>query len=139
MCNHWVAMRSIERTVILDAPADDVWRAISDEGLLQEWLAPDVELDLRPNGALRCRTEEGEERPGAVELVEDGERLAFHWRRDGAAAQSRVELRLEEIDDGTRLTVTETGLEAPEASEASEGWRTRLESLRVALASLAYT
>ena len=138
MCNHSVAMASVERTLLLDLPPDEVWRAISDETMLREWLAPEIELDLRPNGAMVCRTESGEERPGVVELVEDGERLAFRWWRDGAADASRVELRLEETDGGTRLTVTETGLEAQAAPQASEGWRTRLESLRVALAELAY-
>jgi uncharacterized protein YndB with AHSA1/START domain len=138
MCNHSVAMASVKRTLLLDLPPDEVWRAISDETMLREWLAPEVELDPRPNGRVLCRTESGEERPGAVELVEEGERLAFRWWRDGASDASRVELRLEEVEGGTRLTVTETGLEAQAAPQASEGWRTRLESLRAALAELAY-
>jgi uncharacterized protein YndB with AHSA1/START domain len=130
-------MTSVERSVLLDAPAAEAWRAISDESVLREWLAPEVDLDLRPGGALRCRTEDGEERPGTVELVEEGERLAFRWRRDGGAA-SRVEISLEEVDGGTRVDVVETGLEASAGARASEGWRTRLDSLRLALARLAY-
>jgi uncharacterized protein YndB with AHSA1/START domain len=137
MCNHLVAMGSIERSLVLDAPADEVWRAISDESLLREWLAPEVELDLRPNGAVRCRTEEGEERPGAVELVGEGERLAFHWRRDGAPP-SRVELSITELEQGTRLTVVESNLDPASAPQASAQWSKRFESLRLALASLAY-
>jgi uncharacterized protein YndB with AHSA1/START domain len=130
-------MACIERTLLIEVPADEVWRAISDEAMLSEWLAPEVELDLRPNGAILCRTEDGEERPGAVELVEEGERLAFHWRRDGGA-QSRVEISLEEVDGGTRVRVTEAGLQAHATGEASDGWRRRLDSLRLALARLAY-
>jgi uncharacterized protein YndB with AHSA1/START domain len=137
MCNHSVAMASIERTLLLDLAPEEVWPAISDESLLREWLAPEVELELRPGGPLVCRTEDGEERPGAVELVEEGERIAFRWRREGAD-ETRVELRLEEVEDGTRLTVTETGLKANAAPQASGDWRRRLESLRMALASLAY-
>jgi uncharacterized protein YndB with AHSA1/START domain len=138
MCNHTVAMAEIERSLLLDSPPDEVWKAITDESLLREWLAPDVELDLRPRGALRCRSEDGEERLGTVELVEEGERLAFRWRRECAAAESRVELRLEDVEGGTRLTVTESGLEAETAPRASAGWRTRLESLRLALTELVY-
>ncbi len=130
-------MASIERTLLIDLPAEEVWKAVSDEAMLRDWLAPEVELDLRPRGAVLCRTEDGEERPGAVELVEEGERLAFRWRRDGLA-ESRVEFRVEEVDGGTRLTVSETGLEPRASAEASEGWRRRLDSLRVALADLAY-
>jgi uncharacterized protein YndB with AHSA1/START domain len=137
MCNHSVAMASIERSIVLDALADDVWRAISDPALLREWLAPEVELELSEDGALLCVTEDGEARSGAVELVEEGERLAFHWRR-GGAAPSRVELRLEEVEAGTCLTVTESRLEAGAAPAASAGWSKRFESLRLCLASLAY-
>jgi len=128
---------AIERSVLLDAPAGEVWGAISDESMLSEWLAEEVELDLRPHGALRCRTKEGEERPGAVELVEEGERLAFHWQRDGAQP-SRVELRIDEVDGGSRLTVIESGLETRAAPEASMAWSKRFESLRLAMSSLAY-
>jgi uncharacterized protein YndB with AHSA1/START domain len=137
MCNHSVAMAFIERDLLLDAPRDDVWRAVSDESLLRNWLAPEVELDLRPHGALRCRTEDGEERHGTVEVVEDGERLAFSWRRDGSPP-SRVEICLEEAGDGTRLRVVESELEPSAGPEASRLWSKRFESLRLALASLAY-
>ena len=130
-------MASIERSVFLNAPADDVWRAISDESILCDWLAPEVELDPRPGGAVNCRTEDGEVRPGRIEEVEDGERLAFVWHRDGAGP-SRVELELEVLDRGTRLTVIETGLDSSSSPQASAGWRHRLEALKTALAELAY-
>jgi uncharacterized protein YndB with AHSA1/START domain len=136
MCNHLVAMASIERSIVLDAPADDVWRAISDESMLRDWLAPEMELDPCPGGALRCRTENGELRPGQVQEVSEGERLAFVWQRDGEP--SRVELEIEVLDRGTRLTVVETGLPADAAPQASAGWRQRLDALKVALAELAY-
>ncbi len=130
-------MASIERNVVLDAPAEEVWGAISDERLLSDWLASEVELDPRPGGALRCRGEDGEQRAGAVLLFEEGERLVFEWEREGLAA-SRVELRLEQLDRGTRLTVVESGLPDPSAPRASATWSKRFESLRLALASLAY-
>jgi uncharacterized protein YndB with AHSA1/START domain len=130
-------MAAIERSVLLDARAGEVWKAISDAAMLGEWLAEDVELDLRPHGAIRCRTEVGKVRQGEVELVEEGERLVFHWQRDGAEP-SRVELSIEEVSGGTRLTVTESGLEAQAAPEASMAWSKRLDSLRLALSSLAY-
>jgi uncharacterized protein YndB with AHSA1/START domain len=137
MCNHQVAMASIERSIVLDVPAGEVWDAISDERLLSEWLAPEVELDPRPGGTLRCRTEDDEERPGAVRLLEEGERIVFEWRREGAAP-SHVDLRIEELDGGTRLTVVESGLRRSTAPQASAGWSKRFESLRLALASFAY-
>ena len=130
-------MASIERDIVLDAPADDVWRAISDDSMLRDWLAPDIELDPRPGGELLCRDTDGEIRSGQVEEVADGERLAFVWRRTGEQP-SRVVLELEVLERGTRLTVVETRLDAADAPRASAGWRQRLDALKLALAELAY-
>jgi len=130
-------MASIERDIVLDAPADDVWRAISDESMLREWLAPEVELDPRPGGELICRDENEEVRLGQVEQVCDGERLEFVWQRPGEQA-SRVVLEVEVLERGTRLTVVETRLDAAKAPQASAGWRQRLDALKLALAELAY-
>src|SRR4051794_2619584 len=118
MCNHQVAMASIERRIVLDAPAAEVWDAISDEHLLSEWLAPEVELDPRPGGTLRCRTEDDEERPGAVRLLEEGERIVLGGRREGAAP-SQVDLRIETLEGGPRLTVVESGLRRSAAPQAA--------------------
>jgi uncharacterized protein YndB with AHSA1/START domain len=97
---------TVKRTVLLDAAPLEVWEALTDETLLSEWLAPEVELDPREGGELVCRFEDGEERRGEVALVEEAERLAFDWHR--AEGPSRVEWTLAPTPDGTRFTVTET-------------------------------
>src|SRR5947208_6865741 len=120
-------MASIERDVILNAPKEEVWRAVSDQAMLREWLAPEVELDAREGGEVLCRTADGESRPGLVRLVEEDERLVFDWSRDGPEP-SRVEFRIQELDGRTRLTVTENELQANAADAASDGWRRREEA-----------
>lgn len=137
--------QTIERAILLDADPGEVWEAITDEALLGEWLADRVELEPREGGEVRCRHAHGEERRGEVELVEEAERLAFHWRRAGAGP-SRVEFVLEAVAGGTRLTVTETagawadvsphaGRGGPSAALA--GWAPALSALRRALGRLA--
>ena len=130
-------MSAIERSIELDAPAQEVWNAISDERLLGEWLAPEVELEPWEGGAIRCRQQDGDERAGAVRELEEGERIVFEWEREGAAT-SLVELRLEPAERGCRLTVVESGLRRQDGPRASVAWDKRFESLRLALASLAY-
>lgn len=98
---------TVSRSVLLDAPAERVWEAVTDESALAEWLAPEVELEPHEGGEIVCRYEDGEERRGQVELVEEAERLAFQWRRQGAEP-SRVELVLDSVAERTILTVTET-------------------------------
>ena len=98
---------TVEREIVLDSDPREVWEAITDESRLSQWLADYVELEPREGGEVRCCFEGGEERRGEVELVEEAERLAFHWHRDGAGP-SRVEFLVEAVADGTLLTVTET-------------------------------
>src|ERR1700742_502493 len=97
----------VRRSVELDAAPAEVWDALTEDALLGEWLADEVELEAEPGGAIVCRYADGEERRGEVELVEEAERLAWSWRREGGAP-SRVELVLDAVADRTRLTVIET-------------------------------
>ena len=97
----------VTRSVELDAAPAEVWDALTEDALLGEWLADEVELEAEPGGEIVCRYADGEERRGEVELVEEAERLAWSWRRDGDAL-SRVELVLDAVADRTRLTVIET-------------------------------
>jgi uncharacterized protein YndB with AHSA1/START domain len=98
----------VTRSVDLDAPPAAVWDALTEEMLLGEWLAEEVELEAEPGGEIVCRYADGEERRGEVELVEEAERLAWSWWRAGDEGPSRVELVLDAVADGTRLTVIET-------------------------------
>jgi uncharacterized protein YndB with AHSA1/START domain len=125
---------TVTRTVLLDAPPDEVWEALTDEAMLSEWLAPEVELDPREGGELVCRFEDGEERRGEVAVVEEAERLAFHWRRE-EGGESWVEWIVDAVADGTRLTVIETAAPAgPMLSAAA--WAPRLTALRLVVGRL---
>jgi uncharacterized protein YndB with AHSA1/START domain len=126
---------TVTRSVVLDAPPAEVWEAITDEELLSEWLAPEVELDPREGGEVVCRFEDGEERRGEVELVEEAERLAFNWWREDAGP-SRVEFLVDAVARGTRLTVTESGLVSSAAPLLAAGWAPRLRTLRLQLGRL---
>ncbi len=138
---------TVTREVHLDAPPEQVWEAITDPATLREWLAPEVELDPSEGGELVCRFADGEERRGEVELVEEAERLAFHWWREGAGP-SRVEFVVDAVADGTLLTVTETrtgrradlslsgGQVGPSAAVSGVVWEVRLGSLRLAVGRL---
>jgi uncharacterized protein YndB with AHSA1/START domain len=97
----------VTRSVDLDAAPAEVWDALTDEALLAEWLADEVELEAAPGGEIVCRYADGEERRGEVELVEEAERLTWSWWREDSGP-SRVELVLDAVADGTRLTVIET-------------------------------
>ena len=127
---------TVRRSIDLDAPPEEVWKAITEESTLSDWLAPEVELELREGGEIACRYEDGEERRGTVELIEEAERLSFCWHREGSGV-SRVELLVDAVAGGTRLTVIETGLTTASPLLAAY-WAPRLAALRSALAGLVH-
>jgi len=126
---------TVSRSILLDAPPEEVWAALVDPEALREWLADEVELEAREGGEIVCRYERGEERRGEVELVEEAERLAFRWHREGSADQSRVELVLDAVAGGTEVTVIESGLRVSSALLAA-GWSGSLRRLRLAVGRL---
>jgi uncharacterized protein YndB with AHSA1/START domain len=92
----------IERELLIDAPPEDVWEAITGAG----WLADEVIFDLVPGGDAEFRTRD-DVKTGWVEDVHAPDRLAFWWATDGEPA-TRVELTLSPADELTRLRVVET-------------------------------
>ena len=93
----------ITRELVLDAPPDEVWEALTDPERLAEWFANEVELDPRPGGRGVFRWENGEIREAVVEEVERPSRFGFRWADEGDVA-----FELEEVDEGTKVVVRET-------------------------------
>lgn len=76
----------VTREVVLDARVEEVWDALTDPDQVEEWFS-----------------EDGNDRDLVVEEVELGRRVAYTWD------ESRVAIELQEVDEGTRVVVTETG------------------------------
>jgi uncharacterized protein YndB with AHSA1/START domain len=118
--------RWVERETMIEASPEEVWEALTDEDRLEEWLAPDVELDPVEGGEIAV-IDGDDRRAGTVETVEEEERFAFTWTRPGEG-ESFVEFTIEALPGGTRVKVTETAV-GPIAMAAT-GWGSRLARLQ---------
>ncbi|MBA3364562.1 MAG: SRPBCC domain-containing protein [Actinobacteria bacterium] len=98
----------IRREIVLPAPPDEVWEALTDPERLAEWFANEVELDLRPGGEGIFRWDDGSERRAVVEVAEGPRRFTFDWGGEDEQEATRVDFTLEETAEGTRLTVVES-------------------------------
>ena len=98
---------SVEREVLLPAPVEEVWEAVSGPEELEAWLADDVELELEEGGALEVSWEDGTRRSGTIERVEAPERLSWRWAEDGDGEATLVEIALEPVEEGTLVRVVE--------------------------------
>jgi uncharacterized protein YndB with AHSA1/START domain len=126
----------VERETFVEASPEEVWEALTDEDRLEEWLAPDVELDPVEGGEIAVRDGE-DQRSGTVETLEENERFAFTWARPGEG-ESFVEFTIEAVPEGTRVTVVETPTAAPDSAGSptamvAGGWAPRLARLHLAL------
>jgi uncharacterized protein YndB with AHSA1/START domain len=124
--------REVEREAVLDAPAGEVWEALTDERLLGEWLADEAELEPEPGGRASFRFADGTEKEGTVLRVEEGRELAFTWAAPGQP-ETEVELTLVPLVSGTRLVVVERAAAAAPTALAGSAWDARLSALQLAL------
>ena len=108
------------RELVLPTAPEEVWKALTDPEELEKWFANDVQLDIEQGEGV-FRWDDGEVRRASVEELEEGRRFAFTWR-DEDDVETRVAFDLEEVPDGTRLTVTES---SPDP-QASAEWSTAL-------------
>jgi uncharacterized protein YndB with AHSA1/START domain len=118
--------RWVERETLIEASPEEVWEALTEEDRLEEWLAPEVDLDPVEGGEIAVRDGDGE-RAGTVETIEERERFAFTWSRPGEG-ESFVEFTIEALPGGTRVTVVETPIGS--TAMAFAGWGARLARLR---------
>jgi uncharacterized protein YndB with AHSA1/START domain len=90
--------KAVERELHVPESPEEVWRSLAEPG----WLGEDAQVELQPAGEVRAG-----ERSGFVEEADEPRRLVFWWSAPGEEA-SRVELDLEEAEEGTRVRVTES-------------------------------
>lgn len=131
-------------TVTIDAPVDEVWRAITTPARIKEWFfGVDTRSDWTPGSELVHSGEwQGEpyEDKGTIVRIEPPTLLEHtHWspfsgRPDEPDDHERVTYRLVDRDGRTELTVSETNLPSDEAKTMSEqGWRSALDALKTLL------
>lgn len=112
---------TIEREIVIDAPADVVWRTITEPDQIVKWFADRVELDLKPGGrgAFVFEDRATTQQTTAslvVETVEQPHRFAFRWSHPEGATPAPNNSMLvtftlaPEGQERTRLRVVETDL-----------------------------
>jgi uncharacterized protein YndB with AHSA1/START domain len=131
---------SVTREIVIDAPPERVWAIVTEAEHMAAWFSDEVEIDLRPGGALRLTWHRHGTYRGQVETVDPPRTFAFRWlRREDAEGSTLVVMTLTPEGASTRLRVVESGfagLPWPEderdthAGENRAGWGVELAELR---------
>jgi uncharacterized protein YndB with AHSA1/START domain len=142
---------AITRDIIINASPETVYDVVSRPEHIVEWFSDGADLEAVPDarGVLTWKDEESS-RTTTVEVTvvaADRPRLfAFHWvsperQRETPTATDRVlvEFRITAEADGTRLVISESGLDSVDWNDAAKaayasnhrnGWGTFLPRLR---------
>lgn len=139
----------IERTVLLRAPRSRVWRALTDAREFGAWFGVALEGQFAVGETIRGRiTYPGYEHltmQVTVERMEPERLFSYRWHPHAVDPDfdyateptTLVEFRLEEVPEGVRLTLVESGFDRipPERRDEafrrnSEGWSGQMENIR---------
>jgi uncharacterized protein YndB with AHSA1/START domain len=138
----------IEKSIVIQAPRSRVWRALTDASEFGEWFGAKLEGSFTPGAQIRGRiTTPGYEHLTMdlfVEQVEPERLMSYRWHpyavepdKDYASEPTTlVEFRLEEVSQGTHLTIVESGFDQIPADRRDEairmnegGWAAQVENI----------
>jgi uncharacterized protein YndB with AHSA1/START domain len=132
----------IQKQIRLKTPRSKVWRALSTPSEFRKWFEADVQGEFAP-GARAHLTTTNEAYKGIkfhidIERVEPEHTLTWRWGHleTPPDVTTLVEFHLEEVDGGTLVTVTESGLDGIALEyrskifeENSKGWDIQLQNI----------
>jgi uncharacterized protein YndB with AHSA1/START domain len=125
----------IEKQITLRAPRSRVWRALTNAEDFGTWFGVVLEDDFRPKRSVSGRiTIPGFENTKfqlAVESIEPEHYFSYRWHPYAIdptvdyslEPMTLVEFRLDELKEGTRLTVTESGFDRIPLARRAEAFR----------------
>lgn len=138
----------IEKQVILKAPRSRVWRALADAGEFGRWFGCRFEGPFRKGESVGGTIVDP---PGyehlewdvLVEEIEPERRFSFRWHPGGdpdadfsKGPRTLVTFTLEDVPEGTRLTLVESGFDAlpPERrarafGDNEQGWTEQMQRI----------
>jgi uncharacterized protein YndB with AHSA1/START domain len=106
----------IRRQVVMPVTPERLWQALTDPEQVAGWFGGHLEWELKEGGRAWFQGDDGTERVGRVEAVRPGRHLRFRWRSVAVdeSGVSEVSYLLEPVEEGTRLTIQERQVTAPD-------------------------
>jgi len=144
----------IKKEIVLRAPRSRVWRALANAEEFGAWFGMELEGTFAPGGRVHGQIT----LPGhgqvtiemAIERMDPESRMSYRWHPYAVESSvdysseptTLVEFQLEEVAEGTRLTVVESGFDRIPLARRAEalrmndaGWAEELENIARHVAS----
>jgi uncharacterized protein YndB with AHSA1/START domain len=132
----------LDRTVVIKAKPETVFRFFTDSARWANWWGPGSTIDAQPGGKVYIRHPNGIETLGEVLEVDQPNRIAFTYGfasgKPVPPGGSRVTIRFDPDEAGTRLSLVHEFAEAGPRDEHVQGWRFQLSVFANAVANEVY-
>lgn len=102
--------RTYKFTRQIQAPAAEVYRALTNPTALRDWLCDAAESDPRPGGRIYLWWDSGFYAAGEYTALEPAKKIAYTWNGAREPSPTRVTFKLAEQDGGTRVVLTHSGI-----------------------------
>lgn len=107
----------VERSVLINRPHQDVWRAITDSAQLNQWYAPGCPWEipaLQVGATVKFHNTDTDIQLATIETLKPLQEFTLRWQLDPAHPGITLlnSFLLEEADGNTRVTVSQAGYES---------------------------
>ena len=112
---------AVERSVLIDAPAQRVWEAITDPAHLEQWYAPGCPWEipvLQAGATVKFHNTDTDIQLATIEVLEPLREFTLRWQLDPMHPGLTLTntFRLEPENGNTRVTISQAGYDSlPEA------------------------
>jgi uncharacterized protein YndB with AHSA1/START domain len=125
-----VLEHQLERTVLIRAPRETVFRFFTDPARWAAWWGAGSTIEPRSSGRVHIRYPDGTEAGGEIIELDPPARIVFTYGyasgKQIAPGGSRVTIRLDPVDEGTRLVLTHDFADPAARDHHVQGWRYQL-------------
>ncbi len=123
-----IAPGEVRASVEIDAPASEVFAALTEPAQLDRWIAQKAEVEPETGGRFDFGWGEG----GPVKILDldQDRRLAYSWHYPPDEPETVVSWELEGSGGRTRLTIVHSGFGARRVDDYQLGWQQFLVSLK---------
>jgi len=134
--------QALERTIVIRAQPDVVFRFFTDTGRWAQWWGAGSTIDPTPGGRMLIRYPDGTEAAGEVLEVAAPERIVFTYGyvkgKPIGVGESRVIIRVQPHSDGAQVDLTHEFADAAIRDVHVQGWRYQLSVFSNVVANEAY-
>lgn len=132
----------LERTISIGAKRETVFSFFTTSDRWAAWWGPGSAIEARPGGRMLIRYPNGVEVSGEVVEIHPPERIVFTYGYANnptfGPGASRVTIRLESVQEGTRLVLHHEFADAADRDHHVQGWRYQLSIFANVVSDLAH-